>query len=230
MRKIHLYLILAVLLALAQGCSLKHSLGYVNNELAWRQSFGDMKTELSLGGGTLNNFSDGVTDANGIYTSTETGRIQTDISLGLAYYYRVFKNDIFDISAGLKFRNYFRFDYNYTYYYQNYSIVRHYNYNESLDFGFFNSNRVSVMFPDAEIKCPFSDNLKFTLSVELVYVKWRYNGGNHLYNFWQDVSTNTGYHEGGSDKTNGPGAAYGLKGGSEMFSIGGINAGLLYYF
>jgi len=231
MRKISLYLICVVMLAFAQGCSLKHSLGYVNNELAWRQSFGDMKTEVSLGGNVFNQFGDSVTDMPGYqYHSEETGYINTGFSLGLACYYRVFQNDIFDLSAGLKFTNYFNVSYNYTYYFNFQGDQRKYHYEESMQLDFFNSNKASILFPDLEIKCPFLDNLKFVLNVELVYIAWHYNGGYYKYEFWQDVASNEDYSEGSSDKINGPGAINGIRTGSGIFSIGGINAGILYYF
>jgi hypothetical protein len=231
MRKIAAFLILTAILAVSAGCGLKQSLNLANNELSWRQYFGGMKTEVSLGCGINNSFDDGSSLANGIYHSWETGSDAVDVSLGLGFYYGLFKNDIFNLSAGLKYRNYFRGVYSYDYSFVNYSIVRHYSYMETLVIDYFSSNRVSVIFPDVEIKCPLSDNLKFTFNVELLYVAWRYNGGKINYSFWQDVATNTTYTQGGNPgSVEAPGAVNDVKGGSDIFSIGGINVGILYYF
>jgi len=232
MRRIAALIIPAVLLAFMQGCGFRQSIGYVNNDLAWRQASGEIKTEVSLGGNVVNQFNDKTIDVPGYYYySDETGDINTNLSLGLAFYYRLFKNDIFDLSAGLKFTNYFNVDYNYLYYFDLLGPLKHYHYDETMQFDYLNSNRVSILFPDVEIKCPFSDNLKFVFSVELLYISWRYNNGYIKYTFSQDVSTSTRYTEGGNPgSVAAPGAINSVKGGSDIFSIGGVNLGLLYYF
>jgi hypothetical protein len=233
MRKIPLFIILAVLFAFTQGCSIRQSLGYADNDLSWRQSFGDMKTEVSLGCSMANKFGDvaGIDPNTHIYYSNETGTVDVDVPLALGFYYRVFKNKVFDVSAGIKYTNNFKAVYKYTYEYRNNINTRHYHYDETLKLDLFTSNRVSLIFPDAEIKCPFSDNLKFTFSVELLYIGWRYNGGNYNYEFWQDVATNAAYTDGGNPgSAAAPGAINSVRGGSDIFSIGAINAGILYYF
>lgn len=230
MRNLSLFITAAALLVFVQGCSLKHAVGYTNNELVWRQAFGDMKTELSLSAKMQNSFADDTTEVYGLYRSEETGTETADLSVGLGFYYSLFKNDIFDISAGLKYRNYFRLAYEYNYYFENYGNVRRYHYDETLEFDFMYSNRVSIMLPEAEIKCPFMENLKFTFSVELLYIAWRYDAGRYDYNFWQDVATYSTYTEGDSSSVAAPGKVNNFRGGSDIFSLGGITAGILYYF
>jgi hypothetical protein len=241
MRKINTFLLLAGLLVLLGACSAKHGIGYVNNEFVWRQSFGDIKTEVSLGGSVANSFDDRTAYYLGDeipgnekrYKSQETGSVNTCASLGLAAYYRIFKNDIFDVSAGLKYRNYFSAAYQYLYYFENYvnyPYERLYHYDESLEINFFSKHKISLMFPDVEIKCPFMENMKFTFSAELVYVKWKNKGGNYLYNFRQDVSTVSGYAEDAVETVNRPGAADSVSFSSDFFNLGSINLGVLYYF
>lgn len=231
MKRTAALIIAAAMLAAFSACSARHGIGYVNNELSYRAAFEGMKAEVSLGGSDSNEFDDSVTDLPGLYyKSEETGAVNAQATLGLAYYYTVFKNGIFDVSAGIKYRNYFTVAYNYTYYYEAYVGSKKYHYDEALDFGYFNSNRASLIFPDAEIICPFMENLKFTVSVELVYLKWKYKGGNRVYTFSQDVSTNIAYAESDTDVTIAPGAVESMSFGTDIFSLGGIHAGIIYYF
>lgn len=231
MRKIPVIIILSAFLALTQGCALKHSIGYVSNELVWRQSFGDVKTQVSLGGSVNNSFADAVTDDPGLYyKQEETGGVVADAWLGLGVFYRIFKNDIFDLSAGIKFRNNFRADYNYLYYYEAYTGLRSYHYDEEFVFNYFSANKLSLMLPDVEIKSPFSDNIKFTFSLELVYLKWFYNGGKYVSTFRQDVSTIAIYSEESKEIFEAIGAVNSVEAGSGLTYFGAINLGILYYF
>jgi hypothetical protein len=232
MKKNALLIASAALLIFVSACSLKNSVGYVNNSLAWRAGMGDIKAEVSLGVSVKNDYSDiPEIDLPGLYYKTgETGVDTADAWLGIAGYYRLFKNDIFDISAGLKFSNNFKTEYDYTYYYEAYTGSRSYHYDENFAFNFFSENKLSLILPDAEIKCPFSDNMKFTVSAELIYLKWRYNGGKYKSRFTQDVSTYTPYAENFEEKTEGPGAVNDVSFGSDIFRLGTINIGVLYYF
>jgi hypothetical protein len=213
------------------ACAARHGIGLVNNELAWRMGYGDVTAEVTLGTSTDNSFYDTEADLPGLfYAYTENGSVSYSSWLGLAGYYRLFSSSIFSVSAGLKYGNEFVMTDTYEYKYSAYSGYRKYEYTETFEFFFFSRNRLGIILPDVEISSPFSDNLKFTFNVELLYMLWTYAGGKYSENFSQSVSTVEAYKETTRSVLLGPGQVGGVSIGSGLFTLGRINAGLMYYF
>ncbi|HRU40233.1 MAG TPA: hypothetical protein P5511_10170 [Candidatus Goldiibacteriota bacterium] len=232
MKKTTLALAAAVMAAFIQGCSLKHGIGYVNDEIALRVYLDevDVKLEASLGIGVRNDFDDTSYDIGIFYRSQETGSVRAVAPLGLAAYYTFYKGDFFDLSAGLKYRKYFGAAYSYLYYFEKYPDTKKYYYEENLDIVYAADNKASLVFPDIELKCPFMENLKFTASLELLYVRWTNKGGNYFYRFVQSVKTNEGYSEETDEVFNDPGPADSVQVGSGLFAPAELKIGIIYYF
>lgn len=233
MRKIILVPVLAAVLLASQGCSVKRGVGLVNDSLTYREDFGNFRAEISLGAVVHNYFSDyDYYPTPYSYYRQETGQVGTAVPAGAGVYYRLFANDIFTVSAGLKYYDYLAYNYNYTYsYYRPNTQEETYNYREDFRIDYFSSGKVSVIFPDVEVNLPFSRDMKLAVNMELVYMRWYNTGGYYASAYEQNLDTYTGYtNPVDTFSYNAPGKITGVSLGSGLFYLGSINMGVMYYF
>jgi hypothetical protein len=231
MKKILPVILVLLALALTQGCAVKRGLGFVNNALTVRDDYGSVQAELSAGVNIQNYFSDYTNLQNNYYHEQENGQVLGTSEVGLGVYYKLYSGNVFTVSAGLKYFDYITYNYNYIYYYERTNVSETYDYQENITVDYFNSNKVSVMFPDVEIKLPFGDNLRMVANLELVYLKWYYTGGYYRSTYEQKLDKQTGNTT--PADTFGyvaPGKVTSVTVGSGLFYLGTVNFGILYYF
>ncbi len=231
MKKIFLIILLLPALAIMQGCAIKRGVGIVNNALTLRADYGSFKTELSASVEVDNDFSDSETMLTKFYQKQENGGVLASAAMGLGAYYKLYSGDIFEVSAGLKFYDYISYNYSYVYYYMKTDIDEAYDYTENIRIDYFSTNKVSVIFPDVEIKLPFSDNIRLAVNMELVYLKWFNDGGCYKSVYEERLGKYEGYTVPQDSYCYlSPGKVTGVEVGSGLFYLGTINLGILYYF
>lgn len=229
MKKNDVIVLLLLATVLLPACSVKRGVGYVNNALTVRDTYDNIKVEISLGGGAENIYSD-EESKEGYYHYAEHGGINIAADLGLAVYYTLFSNDYVSASAGLKYTDYLSYSYNYQYVYNQYTAFAQYEYYENVRVNYFNSGKVSVLFPDLEISTTIISGLKLVASLELVYLRWTNKGGYYMSEFKQQVN-NSGYSEPVDAAGNyQPGKVTESRIGSGLFYLGTLSVGALYYF
>lgn len=237
MRKIILAAVLAMAIAAMQGCAVKRGVGLVNNALVVRDDYGSFMAELSAGINVQNKFSDSAELSAGFYHEQQTGQVLASSEAGLGVYYKLYSGGTFTVSAGLKYFDYLTYNYNYIYYYERTNAGSTYDYTENIRADYFNANKLSVIFPDVEIKLPFLDNLRLIANLELVYLKWYYNGGYYTSAYEIKETGVTGNTSKAVVTTPvdsfsyiSPGRVTGVNTGSGLLYLGSINLGVLYYF
>jgi hypothetical protein len=237
MRKILLAAALAAVIAVTQGCAVKRGVGLVNNELTYREDYGKVTAEISAGAAVNNSFSDfedllpPMPPSIYLDHKQENGQVSVAVPVGIGVYYKLFTNDVFALSAGLKYYDYFAYNYDYIYYYEKRTSESIYDYTENVRIDYFSSNKASVIFPDVEIKLPFFDNLRLAVNVELIYLRWYYSGGYYTSAYERRLSNSTG-NTTPVDRYSyiSPGRVTGVNVGSGLFYLGTINMGVMYYF
>lgn len=217
---------------LFSSCSYRRGIGAVNNELLLRDWYGNACIELSIESDIRSNFREITYDYSPYYRyDSDYAAYETTLTLGLALYGTLYRNDFLRISAGIKYKDmiYARFsEEGRRYFMDGHDYFRH---TISGYSRYASDQAVSIVFPDIEISTPFMDDLKFIIKADLLSLSLRFRDAVFSFNFREENNTYDGeYVSFGSVDFSFPDSLESIYFSSTYVDLGNLKLGLVYYF